>query len=41
MIFASNGIVGLAAAGYARLRGRLRGVSDRESGQMPQDPQTV
>lgn len=41
MIFASNGIVGLVAAGYARLRGRLRGVSDRESGQMPQDTQTV
>jgi branched-chain amino acid transport system permease protein len=41
MIFASNGIVGLVSAGYARLRGRLRGVSDRESGQMPQDTQTV
>ena len=40
MIFAPNGIVGLATAGYARLRRRLRGVPDRESGQMPQDPQT-
>src|SRR5580704_607606 len=41
MIFAPNGIVGLVGAGYTRLRGRLRGVPDRESGQMPQDPQTV
>jgi branched-chain amino acid transport system permease protein len=41
MIFAPNGVVGLVGAGYARLRGRLRGVPDRESGQMPQDPQTV
>ncbi len=41
MIFAPNGIVGLAAAAYTRLRGRLRGVPDRESGQIPQDPQTV
>jgi branched-chain amino acid transport system permease protein len=41
MIFAPNGIVGLVGAGYARLRRRLRGVPDRESGQMPQDPQTV
>jgi len=41
MIFAPNGIVGLAGAGYRRLRGRLRGVPDRESGQMPQDTQTV
>jgi branched-chain amino acid transport system permease protein len=41
MIFAPNGIVGLATSGYARLRRRLRGVPDRESGQMPQDPQTV
>ncbi|MFI4994100.1 MAG: branched-chain amino acid ABC transporter permease [Solirubrobacterales bacterium] len=41
MIFAPNGIVGLVGAGYARLRGRLRGAPDRESGQMPQDPQTV
>jgi len=41
MIFASNGIVGLVTSGYVRLRRRLRGVPDRESGQMPQDPQTV
>ena len=41
MIFAPNGIVGLVTAGYARLRRRLRGVPDRESGQMPQDHQTV
>jgi branched-chain amino acid transport system permease protein len=41
MIFAPNGIVGLASLGYARLRRRLRGVPDLESGQMPQDPQTV
>ncbi len=41
MIFASNGVVGLVSSGYTRLRRRLRGVPDRESGQMPQDPQTV
>jgi len=41
MIFAPNGIVGLVTSGYARLRRRLRGVPDRDSGQMPQDPQTV
>ncbi|MGH7761276.1 MAG: branched-chain amino acid ABC transporter permease [Candidatus Dormibacteraceae bacterium] len=41
MIFAPNGIFGLVGAGYARLRGRLRGITDRESGQMPQDSQTV
>jgi branched-chain amino acid transport system permease protein len=41
MIFAPNGIVGLVGAGYAWLRGRLRGVPDRETGQMPQDSQTV
>jgi branched-chain amino acid transport system permease protein len=41
MIFAPNGVVGLALTGYSRLRGRLRGVPDRESGQMPPDPQTV
>src|SRR5216684_5986764 len=41
MIFASNGVVGLVSSGYVRLRRRLRGVPDRESGQMPQDPQTV
>jgi branched-chain amino acid transport system permease protein len=41
MIFAPNGVVGLILTGYSRLRGRLRGVPDRESGQMPPDPQTV
>lgn len=41
MIFASNGLVGLASAGYARARRRLRGGGDREIGQTPPDPQTV
>jgi branched-chain amino acid transport system permease protein len=41
MIFAPNGIVGLITAGYSRLRRRLRGAADRESGHMPPDPQTV
>jgi branched-chain amino acid transport system permease protein len=41
MIFAPNGVVGLVTAGYARLRRRLRGVPERESGQMPPGPQTV
>ncbi len=41
MIFAPNGLVGLVSAGYTRLRRRLRGAADRESGQMPPDPQTV
>jgi branched-chain amino acid transport system permease protein len=41
MIFAPNGVVGLVTAGYARLRRRLRGAADRDSGQMPPDPQTV
>jgi len=41
MIFASNGMVGLVSSGYVRLNRRLRGAPDRESGQMPQDPQTV
>lgn len=41
MIFAPNGIVGLVTAAYARLRARLRGAPDRESGQMPPDRQTV
>ncbi|HEV2032976.1 MAG TPA: branched-chain amino acid ABC transporter permease [Candidatus Dormibacteraeota bacterium] len=41
MIFAPNGIVGLVGAGYSRLRRRLRGAADRETGQMPPDPQTV
>jgi branched-chain amino acid transport system permease protein len=41
MIFAPNGIVGLAYAGYGRLQARLRGAGDRGTGQMPPDPQTV
>src|SRR5437867_5783054 len=41
MIFAPNGIVGLIRAGYANLNRRLRGAGDRETGQIPQDPQTV
>ena len=41
MIFAPNGIVGLVGGAYARLRGRVRGAPDRDSGQMPQDTQTV
>ena len=41
MIFAPNGVVGLATTGYKRLRARLRGAGDRGSGQMPSDPQTV
>ncbi len=41
MIFAPNGIVGLVTVSYARLRRRLRGAGDRESGHMPPDPQTV
>jgi branched-chain amino acid transport system permease protein len=41
MIFAPNGIVGLVMSGYERLRRRLRGAADRETGQAPPDPQTV
>jgi branched-chain amino acid transport system permease protein len=41
MIFAPNGIVGLAYNGYAALRHRLRGAGDRETGHVPPDPQTV
>jgi branched-chain amino acid transport system permease protein len=41
MIFARNGIVGLIVAGYALLRRRLRGVADRETGQLPPASQTV
>ena len=41
MIFAPNGIVGLVTAGYTRLRRRLRGAADRDSGQIPPGPQTV
>ncbi|HYL09031.1 MAG TPA: branched-chain amino acid ABC transporter permease [Candidatus Udaeobacter sp.] len=35
MIFARNGIVGLVEAGYRTLRRRLRGVPERETGQIP------
>jgi len=41
MIFAPNGIVGLVNVGYSRLRRRLRGAADRETGQVPPGPQTV
>jgi len=41
MIFAPNGIVGLIRAGYDWLYRRLRGATDRETGQLPPDPQTV
>jgi len=41
MMFAPNGIVGLVQTGYAVLNRRLRGAGDRETGQMPPDPQTV
>ena len=41
MIFAPNGVVGLIRSGYEALNRRLRGANDRESGQLPPDPQTV
>jgi branched-chain amino acid transport system permease protein len=41
MIFASNGIVGLITTAYARLSRRLRGAAERETGQIPPDPQAV
>jgi branched-chain amino acid transport system permease protein len=41
MIFAPNGLVGLARTGYAWLSRRLRGATDRETGQIPPEPQTV
>jgi branched-chain amino acid transport system permease protein len=41
MIFAPNGIVGLIVTSYTRLRRRLRGAAERETGQVPPDPQTV
>jgi branched-chain amino acid transport system permease protein len=41
MIFAPNGVVGLVISAYTRLRRRLRGVPERETGQMPPGPQTV
>jgi branched-chain amino acid transport system permease protein len=41
MIFAPNGLVGLVTRGYVALNRRLRGAGDRETGQVPPDPQTV
>jgi branched-chain amino acid transport system permease protein len=41
MIFAPNGLVGLIRLGYGALDRRVRGVADRDIGQMPPDPQTV
>jgi len=41
MMFARNGAVGLLTAGYLALNRRLRGATDRESGQIPSNPQTV
>jgi len=41
MIFAPNGIVGLATTAYRALRNRLRGATEIGSGQMPPDPHTV
>ena len=41
MMFAPTGLVGLAQGAYVWLNRRLRSASDRDSGQMPPDPQTV
>jgi branched-chain amino acid transport system permease protein len=41
MIFAPNGIAGLAGAGYRRLRTRLLGAPERETGQNPPASQTA
>ena len=41
VIFAPNGLVGLIADGYHRLRARLRGPGDRDTGQIPPEAQTV
>jgi len=41
VIFAPNGLVGLITQGYHRLRARLRGPGDRDTGQIPPEPQTV
>ena len=41
MIFAPTGIVGLLNRAYTSLNRRLRGAGDRETGQLPPDPQTV
>jgi len=41
MMFAPTGLVGLIRTGYVRLNRRLRAASDRDTGQIPPDPQTV
>ena len=41
MMFAPTGLVGLIRSGYVRLNRRLRTASDRDTGQIPPDPQTV
>jgi branched-chain amino acid transport system permease protein len=41
MMFAPNGIVGLAIAAYRALRSRLRGAGEGGTAQMPPDPHTV
>jgi branched-chain amino acid transport system permease protein len=41
MIFAPTGIVGLVNRLYGALNRRLRGSGDRETGQVPSDPQTI
>jgi len=41
MIFAPNGLVGLARTGYAALNRRLRGAGDRETGHTAAESQTV
>jgi branched-chain amino acid transport system permease protein len=41
MIFAPNGIVGLATTAYRVLRSRLRGAGEIGTGQMPPDHHTV
>jgi branched-chain amino acid transport system permease protein len=41
MIFAPNGIVGLASTAYRALRNRLRGAAEIGTGQMPPDHHTV
>jgi branched-chain amino acid transport system permease protein len=41
MMFAPTGLVGLARSAYVALNRRLRASSDRDTGQLPPDPQTV
>ena len=41
MMFAPNGLVGLVRSAYLALNRRLRGATDRETGQFPPDPQTA